>query len=64
MMSCVIDRHKLELTARLYGGYNDVFDNGPECGRPLDSAMYNHNLPVAAELLKRGANQLDPTWPI
>jgi hypothetical protein len=64
MISCLIDRHKLELTTRLYDGYNDVFDYGPECGTPLDSAICNRNLPVAAELLRRGANKLDLTWPI
>jgi hypothetical protein len=64
MISCLIDRHRLELTTRLYDGYNDVFDYGPGCGTPLGSAIYNRNLSVAAELLRRVADKLDLTWPI
>jgi ankyrin repeat protein len=64
MLSSLIDRHKLDISANLYEGYNDLFDYGPENGTPLCSAVYNHNLPVAAELLRRGAKNQDLTRPV
>jgi hypothetical protein len=64
MVSCLIDCHKLDLSARLYDGYNCLDKFGPERGTPLDSAIFNRNLPVAAELLKRCGYQVDLTWPI
>jgi ankyrin repeat protein len=64
MLSSLIDRHKLDISANMYEGYNDLFDYGPENGTPLCSAVYNRNLPVAAELLRRGAKNQDLTRPV
>jgi ankyrin repeat protein len=53
MVSSLIDCHKLNISAKPFEDYNDLFECGPENGTPLCSAVYNRNLPVAVELLRR-----------
>jgi ankyrin repeat protein len=57
MVSCLIDRHRMSLKAELHAGYCDVFDRGAENGTPLCSAIYNRNMPVVAELVRRSKSE-------
>jgi hypothetical protein len=60
MISCLIDRHNMSMEVKLHAAYTNGLDTGPERGTPLCSAIYNRNLPVAAELLRR--SKKDDLW--
>jgi ankyrin repeat protein len=59
MVSCLIERHNMSMEAKLYAGYDNGLDRGPERGTPLCCAIFNRNMPVAAELMRLGGNHQD-----
>jgi hypothetical protein len=59
MVSCLIDRYNMSTDAELYAAYDDGLDRGAEEGTPLCCAIFNRNMPVVTELLRRGGYQQD-----
>jgi hypothetical protein len=59
MVECLINQHNMSTEVELYASYRDGLDRGAERGTPLCCAIFNRNLPVATELLRRGGNQQD-----
>jgi hypothetical protein len=50
----------MSMEAELHAANSNRLDTGPERGTPLCSAIYNRNLPVVAELLRR--SKKDDFW--